>query len=54
MSGKSLTLLMILAAFLLMYLSSTALRDLPAVICMCAAIGLTITALVRTVRELKR
>ena len=54
MSRKSITLLTILAAFLMMYLSSTALSGLPAVICMCCSIALTVTALVRTFRELRR
>lgn len=54
MSRKSMTLLMILFAFLLLYVSSTALTGLSAVICMCIAVGLTITAFVRTFRELKR
>ncbi len=54
MSGKSITLIMILVAFLMLYLSSTALSGLPGTICMCIAIGLTITAFVRTYRELRR
>ena len=53
MSKKASQLLMLTIAFLLLYLGTTALSGLPAILCMLAAVALTLTCMVQMIMDIR-
>ena len=54
MSNKTMQLFLILAAFLLLYLSSTTLTGIPGIICLVLALSMTLIALIKMIQNFRK